>query len=104
MLEIEAPKPSLKHIPVVQDFSYVFSKEIPSMPPPREVEFCIDFVPGATPISKTPYIMDPVKFKELKTLLDKLLEKGYIRPSTSPWGPRTLCKEEGWDLEVVHRL
>jgi len=52
--------------------------------PLREVEFCIDLVLGATPISKAPYQMAPAKLKELETQVDKLLEKGYTQPSTSP--------------------
>lgn len=55
------------------------------MSPIREVEFCIDLVLGATPISKAPYRMAPTELKELKTPLDELLENGCIRPSTSPW-------------------
>jgi len=56
------------------------------MPPLKEVEFCIDLVQGVTPISKVPYRMAPVELKELKMPLNELLEKGYIQPSTSPWG------------------
>jgi len=55
------------------------------MPPLRKVKFCIDLVPGATPISRAPYRMAPIELKELKTQLDELLEKSYIQPSTSPW-------------------
>jgi len=71
-------------IPVVQEFHDVFPKEIPSMPSPREAEFFIDFIPGAALISKAPYRMAAVEPKVLKTQLDELLEKGYIRPNTSP--------------------
>ena len=60
------------------------------MPPPREVEFCTDVVPGATLVSKAPYRMALVKLKELKAQLDELLEKGYIRPGTSPLGAPVL--------------
>jgi len=56
----------------------VLPEEIPSMPLLREVEFCIDLVPEATPISKAPYRMALVELKKLKTQLDELLEKGYI--------------------------
>jgi len=76
----------LEDIPIVREFSYVFSNETPGMLPLREVEFCIDLTPGATPISKAPYQMAPAKLKELKTQLEELFEKGYIRPSKSPWG------------------
>jgi len=86
----EHAKPSLEDIPVVKEFPEVFPDEIPSMPPLREVEFCINLTAGATPISKAPYRMAPAELKELKTQLEELLEKGYIRPSTSPWGAPVL--------------
>ena len=74
----------------------MFPEEISGMPPLREIEFYIDRKPRATPICKAPYKMAPVELKELNTQLDELLEKGYIRLSTSLWGgPRTLCTEEG---------
>ena len=85
IVETEATEASLQHIPVVREFLDVFLKEIPRMPPPTGAEFCIDLVPGATPISKAPYRMAPAELKELKTQLDELLEKGYIRSSTFPW-------------------
>ena len=62
----------------MKEFSDVFPNEIPGMPPLREVEFCIDLTPGATPISKAPYQMALAELKELKTQLEELLEKGYI--------------------------
>ena len=64
----------------------MFPKEFPRLPPEREIEFTIDVVPGATLTSITPYRMDPVELKELKLQLQELLEKGFIRPSVSPWG------------------
>nr|GFD55503.1 putative reverse transcriptase domain-containing protein [Tanacetum cinerariifolium] len=60
--------------------------ELPGIPPVREVEFNIKLVPGAEPISKAPYRMAPVELKELKDQLQELLERGFIRPSVSPWG------------------
>ena len=76
----------LDDIPAAREFPDVFPDEIPGMPPLREVEFCIDLTPGATPISKAPYRIALAELKELKAQLKELLEKGYIRPSTSPWG------------------
>jgi len=55
-----------------------FPEEIPGMPPLREVEFCIDMVPGANLISKATYQMAPAELKELKAQLDELLEKGIF--------------------------
>jgi len=86
-MEAKTPETSLKNIPIVQEFPDVFSEEIPSIPPPREVVFCINVILGSTPISQAPYRMTLVELKELKIQLDELLEKGYIRPSMSPWGP-----------------
>jgi len=83
VVKTEDARPPLEDIPVVKEFPDVFPDEIPDMPPLREVEFCIDLTPGATPISKAPYRMASAELKELKTQLEELLEKGYIQPSTS---------------------
>jgi len=87
-METEAAEPSIQDIPVVREFLNVFFLEvILGMPPLREVEFCIDLVLGATPISKAPYRMTPVELKELKTQLDELLEKvmfGSVRLRGQP--------------------
>ena len=64
----------------------MFSEEFPGLPPYREIKFSIDVVPSATPASITPYRMAPLRLKELKLQLQELLEKGFIRPSVSPWG------------------
>ncbi|KAL9252431.1 Transposon Ty3-G Gag-Pol polyprotein-like protein, partial [Drosera capensis] len=64
--------------------------ELPGLPPTRELDFSIELVPGAAPISKASYRMAPAELKELKTQLEELLEKGYIRPSVSPWGAPVL--------------
>nr|GFD57751.1 putative reverse transcriptase domain, aspartic peptidase domain protein [Tanacetum cinerariifolium] len=60
------------------------------IPPVREVEFNIELIPGAEPISKAPYRMAPVELKELKDQLQELLKRGFIRPSVSPWGALVL--------------
>ncbi|XP_073049517.1 uncharacterized protein [Primulina eburnea] len=60
--------------------------EIPGFPPVREVEFNIELMPGTQPISRAPFRMAPIELKELKEQLEDLLDKGYIRPSVSPWG------------------
>ena len=56
------------------------------MPPDRAVEFVIELLPGTAPIAKRPYRMPPNELEELKKQLKELLDKGFIRPSTSPWG------------------
>nr|GEU91160.1 putative reverse transcriptase domain-containing protein [Tanacetum cinerariifolium] len=75
---------------IVSEFLDVFPDELPGIPPVREVEFNIELIPGAEPISKAPYRMAPVELKELKDQLQELLERGFIRPSVSPWGAPVL--------------
>jgi hypothetical protein len=83
----------LKDIHFVQDFSNMFHDDMPGMWPKRAIEFKIELQPSTTPIAKAPYKMSSVEMKELKIQLQGLLEKGYIRPSTSPWGCSTLFVE-----------
>jgi hypothetical protein len=73
-------------VPVVNEFPDVFPKELPSMLPDRDIEFVIELKLGTTPIYKTPYRMATPKLAELKEHIKELLEKGFIRPSSSPWG------------------
>ncbi|XP_017428965.1 uncharacterized protein LOC108337039 [Vigna angularis] len=80
---------------VVSEFLDVFPEEIPGLPPPREVEFSIDIVSGAGPISIAPYRMAPAELADLKKQIEELLEKQFIRPSVSPWGaPVLLVKKK----------
>ena len=76
----------LEDIPIVRDYRDVFPKDLLGLPPKREVEFTIDVTPKTTPISKAPYRMAPLELKELKIQLQELLDKGFTRPSVSPWG------------------
>ena len=80
----------IEDIPIVCEFPNVFPQELPGLPPPREIDFEIELVPGAQPISKTSYRMAPTELKELNTQLDELLQKGFIRPSVSLWGAPVL--------------
>ncbi|KAH9778034.1 Endonuclease [Citrus sinensis] len=80
----------LEDIPIVREFIDVFPEDLPGLLPDREVEFTIELVPGTTPISKAPYRMAPIELKELKVQLQELLDKGFIRPSVSPWGAPVL--------------
>jgi hypothetical protein len=77
---------SLEHIRIVCEYPDVFPEELPSMPPDRDIEFSIELLPGTTPISKRAYRMDVKDLIELKKQIEKLLEKSFIRPSSSPWG------------------
>jgi hypothetical protein len=71
-------------IPIVCEYLDVFPDDIMSLPPEREIEFSIDLVPGSQPISVAPYRMSPLELHELKTQLEELLQKHFIRPSVSP--------------------
>jgi hypothetical protein len=73
-------------VPVVNKFPDVFPKKLPGMPPDRDIEFVIELKPGTTPIYKTPFRMTTPKLAELKEHIRELLEKGFICPSSSPWG------------------
>jgi hypothetical protein len=96
----------LKKILVVCEYAVVFPDELPGMPPGRYIEFTIELQPGMTPISKRPYRMPPTELAELKKQLQELLDKGFIRPSTSPWGCPTLFvkkKDESLRLCIDYR-
>ncbi|WVZ80863.1 hypothetical protein U9M48_028305 [Paspalum notatum var. saurae] len=84
----------IKKIPVVCEFPDVFPEEPPGLPPDRNVEFSIELVPCTAPVSKRPYGMAPDELKELKTQLQEQLDKGFIRPSSSPWGCPALFVEK----------
>ncbi|KAL0556820.1 hypothetical protein IC582_005337 [Cucumis melo] len=75
---------SLSLEPLVRDYLDVFSKELPGLPPHREIEFAIELESGTVPISRAPYRMAPAELKELKVQLQELLDKGFIRPSVLP--------------------
>jgi hypothetical protein len=91
--QIEEIKPS-EAINVVSDFLEVFLEELPGMPPKRKVEFAIELIPGTTPLSKRAYRVSGPELVELKKQIDELSEKGYIRPSTSPWAAPVLFVEK----------
>ncbi|GJS63258.1 putative reverse transcriptase domain-containing protein [Tanacetum coccineum] len=80
----------LEDMPVIRDFLEVFPNDLPGLPPPRRVEFRIDLVSGVAPVARAPYHLAPSKMKELSVQLQELLEKGFIRPSSSPWGAPVL--------------
>ncbi|GJR98665.1 putative reverse transcriptase domain-containing protein [Tanacetum coccineum] len=63
----------------------IFPEDLPGLPPTRQVEFQIDLVPGAAPVARAPYRLAPSEMKELSEQLKELSDKGFIRPSSSPW-------------------
>ncbi|GJR05516.1 putative reverse transcriptase domain-containing protein [Tanacetum coccineum] len=80
----------LKDVPTVRDFPEVFPEDLPGLPPARPVEFQIDLIPGAAPVARAPYRLAPSEMKELSEQLQELSDKGFIRPSSSPWGAPVL--------------
>nr|GEY96709.1 putative reverse transcriptase domain-containing protein [Tanacetum cinerariifolium] len=82
-------KKRLEDITIVQNFPEVFPEDLPGLSPTRPVEFQIDLVPGAVPVAWAPYRLAPSKMKELSKQLKELSDKGFIRPSSSPWGARS---------------
>jgi hypothetical protein len=86
---------------MVYDYPDVFPEELSGMPPDRDIEFAIELQPGTAPISKRPYRMPPAELAELKKQLQELLDKGFIRPSTSPWGcPALFVKKKDESLRM----
>ncbi|KAL0536830.1 hypothetical protein IC582_025792 [Cucumis melo] len=85
---LEKLKP--EDVPVVKEFLDVFLDDLSGLPPDREIEFTIELLPGTAPISQAPYRMAPSELKELKMQLQELVDKGYIRPTVSPWGAPVL--------------
>jgi hypothetical protein len=95
---IESP---VERISVVCDYLDVFLDKLPGMPPDRDIEFAIELQPRTAPISKRPYRMPPAELAELKKQLQELLDKGFIRPSTSPWGcPALFMKKKDESLRL----
>ncbi|KAD4180372.1 hypothetical protein E3N88_28963 [Mikania micrantha] len=78
-------KKAVGDVPVIRDYPDVFPEDLPGLPPIRQVEFRIDLVPGANPVAKSPYRLAPAEMQELSSQLQELLDKGFIRPSFSPW-------------------
>ncbi|GJW54615.1 putative reverse transcriptase domain-containing protein [Tanacetum coccineum] len=87
---IKADEKKFDDIRVVRDFPEVFPDDLSGLPPVREIEFHIDLIPGASPVVKSPYRLAPSEMLELSNQLKELQEKGFIRPSHSPWGAPVL--------------
>ena len=91
----------IRDIPVVCEFPDVFPKELPGLPPDRDVQFNIELKPGTAPISRRAYRMPPKELAELKTQLQELIDKGFIQPSSSPWGcPAIFVKKKDETLRL----
>ncbi|KAA0062255.1 putative Retrotransposon protein [Cucumis melo var. makuwa] len=98
---VQREKLKLEDVPVVKEFVDVFPDDLSGLPPDREIEFTIELLPGTTPISQAPYRMSPSELKDLKMQLQELVDKGYIRPSVSPWGaPMLFVKKKDGTLRL----
>jgi hypothetical protein len=96
----EAIIPEIQDIPVVCEFPDVFPEDLPGLPPERDVDFVIELKPDTSPISRRLYRMPPNELAELKTQLQDLLDKGFIRPSSSPWGCPTIFVKKDQTLQM----
>nr|GEX84498.1 reverse transcriptase domain-containing protein [Tanacetum cinerariifolium] len=88
--EGKSEKKRLENVPIVQDFPEVFPDDLPGLPSTRQVVFQIDLIPSAAPVARAPYRLAPPEMKELSEQLKEQFDKGFIRPSSSPWGAPVL--------------
>ncbi|GKB37549.1 putative reverse transcriptase domain-containing protein [Tanacetum coccineum] len=86
VMEKKLDEKQLEDIPVVREFPEVYPEDLPGLPLIRQVEFQIDLIPGAAPVARAPYRLALSKMQELSDQLQELADRGFIRPSTSPWG------------------
>ncbi|GKB61647.1 putative reverse transcriptase domain-containing protein [Tanacetum coccineum] len=85
-MENKSAEKRLEDISVVREFLEVFPEDLPGLPPVRQVEFQIDLIPRVAPVAQAPYRLAPSEMQELSDQLQELPDRGFIRPSTSPWG------------------
>ncbi|GJU01748.1 putative reverse transcriptase domain-containing protein [Tanacetum coccineum] len=88
--EDKSEKKRLEDVPIIRNFPEVFPDDLPGLPLTRQVEFQIDLIPGAAPVARAPYQLASSEMKELSDQLKELSDKGFIRPSSSPWGAPVL--------------
>ena len=95
----------LGEIAIVKDFPEVFLDDLSRLPPVQKIEFRIELIPGATPVAKSPYRLAPSEMEELSGQLRELQDKGFIRPSSSPWGAPVLFvkKKDGSFRMCINR-
>ncbi|GKF15588.1 hypothetical protein Tco_0057050, partial [Tanacetum coccineum] len=93
-IEDKSKEKRLEDVPTVRDFPEVFPEDFPGLPPSRQVEFQIDLVLGVAPVARAPYRLAPSELQESSTQLQEISDKGFIRPSSSPWGAPVLFFKE----------
>ncbi|GJS85797.1 putative reverse transcriptase domain-containing protein [Tanacetum coccineum] len=103
-MEKKSDEKKLEDIPVVKEFPDVFPEDLPGLPPVRQVEFQIDLIPEAAHVVRTPYRLAPSEMLELSNQLQELTDRGFIRPSTSPWGAPVLFVKKNDGSFKVYRL
>ncbi|GJR01469.1 putative reverse transcriptase domain-containing protein [Tanacetum coccineum] len=89
-VEDKSEEKRLEDVPILREFLKVFLEDLPGLPPARQVEFQIDLVPGAAPVARAPYRLALAEMQELSTQLQELSDRGFIKPSSSPWGAPVL--------------
>ncbi|GJQ92511.1 putative nucleotidyltransferase, ribonuclease H [Tanacetum coccineum] len=101
VMEKKSDEKRLEDIPVVREFPEVFPENLPGLPPVRQVEFQINLIPGAAPVARAPYRLAHSEMQELSNQLQELSGRGFIRPSTSPWGaPVLFVKNKDGSLRI----
>ena len=101
VLDKEIKEKRIQDFPIAQEFPEVFPDELPGLPPLRQAEFRVDLVPGAAPVAKSPYRLAPSEMQELSEQLKELLDKGFIKPSSSPCGaPILFVKKKDGSLHM----
>ncbi|GJT52691.1 putative reverse transcriptase domain-containing protein [Tanacetum coccineum] len=99
--EDKSEEKRLEDVPIVRDFPEVFPEDLSGIPPTRQVEFQIDLIPGVAPIVRAPYQLVSSEMKELSDKLQELSDKGFIRPSSSPWGaPDLFVKKKDGSFQM----
>ncbi|GJV90802.1 putative reverse transcriptase domain-containing protein [Tanacetum coccineum] len=88
--EDKSEEKPLEDVLIIREFLEVFPEDLPGLPPARQVEFQIDLVSGAAPVARAQYRLAPAEMQELSTQLQELSARGFIRPSSSPWGAPVL--------------
>ncbi|GKG18116.1 hypothetical protein Tco_0372414, partial [Tanacetum coccineum] len=85
-IEDKLEKKRLEDVPIIRDFPEIFPEDLPGLPPTQQVEFQINLIPGVAPVARAPYQLALSEMKELSDQMKELSDKGFIRPSSSPWG------------------
>ncbi|GKE35104.1 putative reverse transcriptase domain-containing protein [Tanacetum coccineum] len=106
VMEKKSDEKRLEDILVVREFPEVFREDLPGLPLVRQVEFQIDLIPGAAPMARAPYRLALSEMQELLNQLQELADRGFIRPSTSPWGAPVLFvkkKDRSFRMSIDYR-